>query len=255
MATSRGFKLWVGIPLLILGIPLALAGAFAVGFVGLDGRFQTEPTRLSADGVALVADSVQVSALPRERAFADLHATVRLDLVDTSDDVFVGVAPADDASNYLDGAAVDHIVDFDGFAGFDVSVRTVSVDGRSTVDPPGQQDFWVASVSGTAPRTLTWEIQTGDWWIVLMNADGSSGVDATVRASFDIPVLGPIALLLLLFGLAILIAGILLLVSAARQRRAGAARQPPPTPGSPAPTPSAVGSANAPPPPRPDSAG
>ena len=38
---------------------------------------------------------------------------------------------------------------------------------------------------------MTWKVRDGDWSVVIMNADGSAGVDAGVRAGADVPFLAP----------------------------------------------------------------
>ena len=39
---------------------------------------------------------------------------------------------------------------------------------------------WAARAQGTGSLTLTWEVQDGDWTVVVMNQDASPGI--TVRA-------------------------------------------------------------------------
>ena len=38
---------------------------------------------------------------------------------------------------------------------------------------------------------MTWKVRDRDWSVVIMNADGSAGVDAGVRAGADVPFLAP----------------------------------------------------------------
>ena len=78
--------------------------------------------------------------------------------------------------------------------------------------PPGEQRIWVASAEGSGRQTLTWDVEGGNWSIVLMNADGSRGVEADVRIGVKINVLpwiilgvGIGALVMLGFGLGTLV--------------------------------------------------
>ena len=48
------------------------------------------------------------------------------------------------------------------------------------------------SRTGRAPQTLNWEAEDGKWSVVVMNADGSRGVDAGVSAGAKIDWLGPV---------------------------------------------------------------
>ena len=43
---------------------------------------------------------------------------------------------------------------------------------------PATQRFWDASVQGDGAQALAWDVEDGDWSVVVMNADGSPGVDA-----------------------------------------------------------------------------
>jgi hypothetical protein len=51
---------------------------------------------------------------------------------------------------------------------------------------------------------MTWKVRDGDWSVVVMNADGSAGVDAGVRAGADVPFLGPAGWITLGGGLVLL---------------------------------------------------
>jgi hypothetical protein len=45
----------------------------------------------------------------------------------------------------------------------------------------------VASVHGSGPQTLDWEAEGGEWSVVVMNADGSAGVDAELSFGAHVP--------------------------------------------------------------------
>ena len=59
--------------------------------------------------------------------------------------------------------------------------------GKGRPAAPASQDFWAASAQGNETQTLTWDIADGDWSLVVMNADGSAGVDARVSAGAKLP--------------------------------------------------------------------
>jgi hypothetical protein len=65
---------------------------------------------------------------------------------------------------------------------------------RGTRPPanPADRRFWVASAHGAGPQTLSWKVRNGGWSIVVMNADGSRGVDAGVSAGASLPILTPV---------------------------------------------------------------
>ena len=93
--------------------------------------------------------------------------------------VFVGIARTSDVDDYLRG--VDHAVvtDFDS-APFRADYREQP--GRAVPAPPARQRIWDAAAHGAGKQTLTWDVRDGDWSVVVMNADGTPGVHADVRA-------------------------------------------------------------------------
>lgn len=105
--------------------------------------------------------------------------------------VFVGIAPTRDVSTYLADSAHSSIADIeDGpFSSFDVTYRDHAGDAKPVA--PARQRFWAASAQGTGSQSMTWKVRDGDWSVVIMNADGSAGVDAGVRAGADVPFLAP----------------------------------------------------------------
>ncbi len=73
-------------------------------------------------------------------------------------------------------------------APFEASYREHGGDGRPA--PPADQDFWAASAHGPGTQTVAWDLDDGDWSIVVMNADGSRGIDTNISAGAKIPFLG-----------------------------------------------------------------
>jgi hypothetical protein len=126
--------------------------------------------------------------------------------------LFVGIAPKATADRYL--ARIQHTeatkLDLDPF-----KVTYVDHPGTAVPGRPEQQSFWAASVTGTS-RPLTWKLHSGKWSIVVMNADGSPGVAATVGVGVKIPALLWAGIGLAAFGTALL--GAAGLMFAARSR-------------------------------------
>jgi hypothetical protein len=131
-----------------------------------------------------------------------------------SETLFVGIAPADAVAGYLDGVAHDQITDWNFFENDAEDVVYTRNEGVTDPAAPGTEGFWVASVSGSGEQTLDWTIQSGEWVLVVMNADGSPGVSAEVRLGVLAPTaLFPIGLALLVGGLVALIGGTQLISS------------------------------------------
>ena len=64
---------------------------------------------------------------------------------------------------------------------------------RPRLAAPVSKRIWVASAHGTGMQTVTWDVKHGDWSVVVMNADGSRGVDTGVSAGADFPILSALA--------------------------------------------------------------
>jgi hypothetical protein len=81
---------------------------------------------------------------------------------------------------------------------------------------PGDSDIWVAQVTGTGTQELVWEARTGDWTLVVMNADGSRGITTEAAAGATAPALDWLVPTLLVIAAVGLVVSILLLVVALR---------------------------------------
>jgi hypothetical protein len=135
--------------------------------------------------------------------------------------VFVGVARTDDVDRYLRGTAYTTVTDIDADpfgVWFDPSYRDSTGEARPA--PPAKRDFWAASASGAGEQSVEWKVRDGDWSVVVMNADGSRGVDTSVSAGAKLPFVGPAGWTSVGVGLfAAVTAGALLLVGLRGPRR------------------------------------
>jgi hypothetical protein len=102
--------------------------------------------------------------------------------------VFVGIARTSDVSNYLHGTSYTSVTDVD-YLPFHASYRDRDHGGERPARP-ADQDFWAAAAHGSGTQTLAWDLEDGDWSIVVMNADGSRGVDTDISAAAKVPFIG-----------------------------------------------------------------
>ena len=88
----------------------------------------------------------------------------------------MGIAPErDDVECYLRSVAHDEVADVNN-----ATVLYARRTGSALPAAPGRQDLWEASASGTGRQTLEWEVRSGRWAVVVMNADAARGVAARV---------------------------------------------------------------------------
>jgi hypothetical protein len=260
---ARGLKLGIGIPLAIIGLMLTIVGLVLLAVVGVDGRYTSPALAATTDGNAVLFDAIFVEGdLPVSGSFA---TTLGTEVTSDRGAVFVGLGPTDEVARYLADVPVALAVELhlpDG------RLTTRPVAGDRTPEPPGAQDFWVAQAEGSGPLGVEWTLDRGDWTLVVMNADGSAGIDARGTATVHLPALGTATIVALILGIPGVVAGVALIVSALRSRAderspvaaarppgtapsAVAAQPPHATPGRSNPSPSG----EAPPPPRPDGPG
>ena len=224
----------IGLGLLIVGI----AGTIAYGVAhDDDGYFRTDEIHLASTTAAITSDSVDLGGAPGDADWMTERgdfATVSISLQPAGSDrqLFAGIGPTADVESYLGSVARDRVTDYD-----DSTVSYERLDGSATATPPGDETFWAAKVETGEPGALTWNVESGDWTVVIMNADGSSGVDANARVGIKIDWLLPVAIVLMVIGVLLLVGGILLAVLVGRERRprpqlapAGASTLPPPPP-------------------------
>jgi hypothetical protein len=113
------------------------------------------------------------------------YGSVRLKVTPGSDKpVFIGIARSRDVDAYLGRTSRDVVADLD-FSPFRVDYDRAPGEARPST--PDSQHFWAASAQGSQTQTLTWDVADGNWSVVVMNADGSAGVDARVSAGAKLP--------------------------------------------------------------------
>ena len=182
------------------------------------GYLSTGKDRYAASTYALATDNLDIDldgagwVMDRD----DL-GNVRLS-VESSDakPVFVGIARTSDVSDYLRSTAYTSVTDVD-YSPFHASYREHGGDRRPAL--PADQDFWAASAQGSGTQTVAWDLEDGDWSIVVMNADGSRGVDTEISAGAKVPFLGTLGWVSLGGALVLLIIAVTLVYLGVRTPR------------------------------------
>jgi hypothetical protein len=192
----------------------AVAAVLAVGFIAAgalllwgnsekddQGYLSTGKDRYAASTYALATDNLDVdldgAGWIMDR---DDFGKIRLEVDSSSDKpVFVGIARTSDVSEYLSGTSYTSVTDVD-YSPFHASYADHGGDRRPAL--PADQHFWATSAHGSGTQSVTWDLDEGDWSVVVMNADGSRGVDAGVSAGAKVPFL---ALAIVSFGGALIL--------------------------------------------------
>jgi hypothetical protein len=215
----------VGLLLIILGI-VAIAGGAAVLYynTGTDAEgYAISPVyevRSSANAFVL-----WVAPLQSTGSFGwlgdDNVAETKwvVSTVDTGRQVFAGWTKASDGTTYIDQFRYEtpdqgwHWYVDPYYAEIGVPSTKIVHQG-APARAPANESFWIDSVVTSDTSTVywdpTWEQSAGMKMIVLMNADGSSGVNANLQLGFKVPILTWLPYLLVPLGILLCLGGYLL---------------------------------------------
>lgn len=95
--------------------------------------------------------------------------------------VFIGIATADKARDYCKLMHYKEADDWDVSTGpWEMKIWVNSYlnhPGADSTQPPGNVNIWLTSGSGKATAGFEKVMVSGDYWVMIMNADGSSGLD------------------------------------------------------------------------------
>jgi hypothetical protein len=181
-----------------------------------DGYLSTDTHQFEAGTRALATENLDID-LDGGDVIMDTGdlGKVRLQ-VESRDDkpVFVGIARTSDVDDYLAGVSHTTLTDV-STSPFDADYDDHS--GHRRPAAPADSQIWAASEQGSGQQTLNWEIHDGDWSFVVMNADGSAGVDADISTGAKVPFLNELGWTALGSGSFVLVVGIALLVLGIRR--------------------------------------
>ena len=203
---------------------LVAAGLLAIGGLALwgdsqkdsDGYISTDTHRFEAGTRALATENLDVDLGDADWiAQSNDLGKVRVQIESRGDKpVFVGIAPTSDVEDYLAGVSHSTLTDV-STSPFKAEYDDHAGDRRPVA--PADSRIWAASEHGSGKQTLNWEIEDGDWSVVVMNADGSAGVDADVSTGAEVPFLSALGWTAVGSGGFVLIVGVGLLIMAIRR--------------------------------------
>jgi hypothetical protein len=207
--------IWASIVCLLAALMLA-GGAWVLWMDRIDrdaaGFVQIDSGKLRTDTYAIVSDlrGSGPDWLYGSTVFGDTRARVTSD---TAKPIFVGIARTRDVEKYLDGtsyATINHLA----------SGAVTPHAGNAPSAPPSSTAMWAASKAGAGRQTIVRKPRSGDWRIVMMNADGSAGVAVHGDVGAKFPPAPWVAVGVLVGGGLLGLLGAWLLVRAIRRGRA-----------------------------------
>jgi len=217
MRVLKIFSAIAGIGALIVSAALVVGGATVLTVTGDDGFTNVPTVHVTSPAAGVVADDIDIYFDGDRNGFTVSPSDFRvLADIESSKDVFVGIGSEHTVMTYLDEAGYTQT----RFRGDEIRL---SVPSGTAVGDPSDQDFWLAT---NTDASIDWTVTDGDYALVMVNRDGSAGLDLSIDGAVRIPFLRPIGGAALGFGIVIAVAGVALMYFGLR-------REDPPAPPAP----------------------
>jgi hypothetical protein len=159
-------------------------------------------------GYAVASDTVDLHWGSGWYSARSLLGTIRIRADSTAGvPVFIGIASSGAASRYLSNVAHAIVSGPAGSTGW-----YAEQGGAAPAAPLARAVTWVGYAAGPGTQTVVWPVRSGNWTVVVMNADGSRPVSVHVDVGATLPALPWIEASLLAAGAVALAGGIVLLV-------------------------------------------
>ncbi|AOT02771.1 DUF4389 domain-containing protein [Arthrobacter sp. U41] len=220
----------------LLGLGL-LAGAGAAGFANYlqrdNGYFTTPSERYATNSYALTTPRLDImteDGVPDTAPVGMVGSILLGGSAAAGKEIFIGIGPRSDVAAYLDGVSHSEITEV-RFNPFRAEYRDVA--GARVPARPADQGFWTASATGAGEQQLEWDLRSGSWAVVIMNADATAPVAVDMKAGGRSDLLWPVFIGLLAGGIVFLLIGVPLIVLGAAGL--GRGKGGPPLPGQPVP--------------------
>ncbi|MBM3157389.1 MAG: DUF4389 domain-containing protein [Chloroflexi bacterium] len=219
MTAGRIVALVFGVIILLISLGLLFTGGV---LLWMDSALKDDEGYITTKTVRLDKDSYAITSYPAD---IDLSETWVLDLgelvvfkVEASNNdpakgIFIGIADERDVGDYLSDVEYDELIRF-RFYPRGIDYRNYP--GDAVPAPPKSEIFWTESAYGKGTQTLRWDLETGNWVLVVMNEDGSPGVDVDVVLGAKVPLVFGTGLGILIGGIVALIIAVLMIYFSVR---------------------------------------
>lgn len=160
-----------------------------------DGYYSMPWTRFDSGSYAITSDALSKADNRAHRGWFPFNlGTARVIATPVGPKpIFLGVGKTDDVTEYLRNVAHDSVADISDSQ----HVSYEHLTGAGSVTDPQLSSFWIAQSTGNDSQAIQWDVGRGNWTIVAMNADGTSGVDVNAKVGLRTDALLPAGIVLL----------------------------------------------------------
>jgi len=222
MTGGRIILLVVGIILLLVALGLIISGGGVLWanscLTDDEGYYSTKTITIERESYGITSTPINIDiGLACIWDWGNL-ATIKIEGLgnDPAKNIFIGVAEDGEVREFFNNVEYDEVTEVNIYPN---EVKYENHPGSLEPDAPISKTFWREQVHGNGTQTLEWDIESGKWTLVIMNEDGSSGIDANVTFGAKIPWLSTVGIWLLASGGLVLIIGLLLIVLSIRGSR------------------------------------
>jgi hypothetical protein len=175
-----------------------------------DGFYVSEESNFAQSSHAIVSEDVDLLTDVPSWVADRLVDPVDLRIQGTNagdDGLFIGIAATTDVNSYLSRVAHHEVTSLDIDDGAISGVEYLSKEGTGVPTEPGSVGFWEISTEGSGLQTLDWALESGSWTVVVMNPDGSAGVNADLAFVAKVANITAIAWIVMALGLISVLGG------------------------------------------------
>ena len=204
----RIFLIVLGVLVALFGVACGASGIGAFQSVDSDGYVSGEGEMFTSTA-AIVFDTAEFREIEEDdegrNRTGKLRLRIRAERTDGGE-VLIGIGPRADVDAFLEPGSYQTVRELD----FDpLTYDQVNVGGSRGLGQPSGQLF-AASALGAGLQEVDWPIGSGDYRAVIMNGDGSAGVEARVEFGVRFPFLRGFAIAGMVIGSLATVSGIAL---------------------------------------------
>ncbi len=224
---KRRILLWTAVILFFsFGATALVAGAVIQAFnMGTDPEgytlSNTYQVRTSTNAFVLVVSPMRVDSTWSQLYTSNFaQAKWVVTATDPAKEIFVGWARATDGEPYSGHLNFEigqdwHYSIRSYYARIEIPATTIVTSQGASTRPPAEESLWLKSSASKGSATLqydpVWDVNEGFNMLVVMNADGSSGVNVDIQLGYSVSILGWLPYLLIPSGALLLLVAVFLL--------------------------------------------